>query len=148
MKVDAVFIGDKEVEEFLKEIPKKFTAQFTNQTAIRVLKKYTIAEAQRRVKMLGLYKTGTLYNSLKAWIWKKGVIAGAQKQRYSKRKVKNDAYYAYWVEHGHKDRGGNFIPARPFFRPAWNATKERVLNEISIEFWETVKRYARRKGWT
>jgi hypothetical protein len=146
MKVDAVFIGDKEIESFLKEIPKKFSNQLTINTAKEALKKWTIADAKRRVKSLGIYKTGTIYRSLKVWVWKKGVLAGAQK-KMGKKKIKNDAYYAYMVEHGHKDRAGNFIPARPFFRPAWLATKDKVVKEMQDTFWSIVEKYARRKGW-
>ena len=154
MKVDAIFTGDKEVEAFLKEIPNRLNVRFTTAAGVRALKKYTVKDAQRRIKMLGLYKTGTLYRSIKAWTWKKGAIAGAQKRIRSKRspgkytkRIKDDAYYSYWIEHGHKDRGGNFVPAKPFWRPAWEATKDKVVHEMNTEFWELIKRHARRHGW-
>ena len=147
MNVDMRFVGDKEIQDFLNQIPKKITNQLTISTAKQVLKKWTIADARRRVKAMGLYKTGTLYRSLKVWTWKKGVLAGSQRKMSTKKKIKDDAYYAYFIEHGHKDRSGNFIPARPFFRPAWNATKEKVLKEMQTTFWKVVENYARRKKW-
>lgn len=46
-------------------------------------------------------------------------------------------YYAGHVEYGHKDRGGGFVPARPFMRPAMYTVAEASMGRLagSVERW-------------
>lgn len=69
-------------------------------------------------------------------------------------------YYAGHVEFGHKDRGGGFIPARPFMRPAMytvseaskgriNGSMTRYLNSLwSLEALDFGHSYTQTEGYT
>ena len=46
-------------------------------------------------------------------------------------------YYAGHVEYGHRDRGGGFVPARPFMRPAMYAVADATMGRMT----GTVERY-------
>lgn len=46
-------------------------------------------------------------------------------------------YYGGHVEYGHRDRGGGFVPARPFMRPAMYAVADATMGNLA----RTVTRY-------
>lgn len=52
---------------------------------------------------------------------------------------KVDAYYAHWVEFGTVRSA-----AKPYMRPAWDATKETVEKKIVSEFQKLIQRYERK----
>lgn len=72
-----------------------------------------------RLKILG---TGNLVNSIKA----NPVIKNGAKtiEFYNDARNERGQYYAGHLEYGFHDRGGNFVPARPFMRPAMYAVSE------------------------
>ena len=72
-------------------------------------------------------------------------------KRYRKGKSNRDAYYARWVEYGHRERQGKdsvgppkFIPPRPFMRPAFESTKntsvDRIIEKLRVVLADAVAR--------
>lgn len=68
--------------------------------------------------------TGNLYNSIKSRIHGESVILSANA------KNSRNQYYAGHIEYGFHDRGGNFVEARPFLRPALYAVSESSKGRI------------------
>lgn len=66
--------------------------------------------------------TGNLVNSIKADIIMKEGFKTIN--FYNDAKNERGQFYAGHMEYGFHDRGGNFIPARPFMRPALYAVSE------------------------
>ena len=54
-----------------------------------------------------------------------------------------DGWYAHMIEFGHKFHG-EYIPPKPFMRPAWDGTKKKVTDYIGVAFGKEVIRYTKR----
>jgi HK97 gp10 family phage protein len=48
--------------------------------------------------------------------------------------------YAHIIEYGSKDHA-----AQPFMRPAWDAVKGQIVNEIAADIWDEIKRAIARR---
>ena len=55
------------------------------------------------------------------------------------------AFYARWVEHGHKD-GGTVVNARPFFFPAWRALRRSIKTRLGRAYSKAAKSVASSGG--
>lgn len=165
-RANVILSGDKEVENFFQEASRMFTLKFTNAVTKKALA-VTVKDAKARVKSHGFVDRGVLIRNIKSWTIRKGIMVGVYiksqrtRSKFDKKKIiaafgakgfkqfqrhewQKEPYYAYWIEFGHKDRGGNWIPGKPFWRPAWNSTKDRVLNDIKESYQTAVKLKAQR----
>lgn len=55
------------------------------------------------------------------------------------------AFYARWVEHGHKE-GGKFVAARPFFFPAWRALRRSIKTRLGRAYSKAARSVASAGG--
>jgi hypothetical protein len=51
---------------------------------------------------------------------------------------------AHLLEFGHLSRDGSFVRPFPVMRPAWDETKEKVLELFKAELWNALVKTARR----
>lgn len=77
--------------------------------------------------------SGKLYNSIKSHIHGDSVVLSANA------KNSRNQYYAGHIEYGFHDRGGNFILARPFLRPALYAVSESSKGRIAYTMKELLE---------
>lgn len=56
------------------------------------------------------------------------------------------AKYAHLVERGHIDEKGNFVPPKPFLKPAYDSTEHQALNVMSNKLAEGVTREAAKQS--
>lgn len=141
-------------------LPKSFSLTRRRNFAKKSLKIYLMAAEARAPK-----DTGNLAFSLKHKIFrnnKRMVFAGPiSKARGSRSKVKNDGFYAKFIEYGFRalafpskgERiGMGHIPAnhitkvepRPFLRPAFDATKDQVYQDLVKRVTKAVRSYQRK----
>jgi len=86
--------------------------------------------------------TGKLYNSIKARFAGDKSVELAANARNSRGQP-----YAGHIEYGFHDRGGNFIPARPFLRPALYAVSEASKGRVRSVFREILEDIWSERGY-
>lgn len=89
------------------------------------------------------HNTGKLYDSIK------GRLSTVKNVVTLKADAKNsrNQYYAGFLEYGFHDRGGNFIPARPFLRPALYAVSEASKGHITSVLKDLLERVWTEDGY-
>lgn len=86
-------------------------------------------------------KSGELYRSIKSRVKGDSVILSANA------KNSRNQYYAGHIEYGFHDRGGNFIPARPFLRPALYAVSESSKGRVASTMRELLESIWTQSGY-
>jgi HK97 gp10 family phage protein len=136
VKIGGQVFGGKELEAALKQLPKA-TGKNVLRRALRNAAKPTAAAAEA---MAPLGPTGNLRASM---------TIGPKKSRRGIKSPKTGVeiyigpsypkgFHAHLVEFGTIKTG-----ARPFMRPAWDSTKQEVLESISAELWAALAKSAR-----
>lgn len=128
MTVDQKAIDN--LEKALKDIPFHLRMKERNRIHRRAARK-VVKAAKQKLKDDDKVKTGKLLKSI-------GIITRLSQEgdvfvgpRYS---GVNQARYAHLVEFGfYHRRGKRFIPGSPFMRPAYESSKQEVINEIISE---------------
>ena len=87
--------------------------------------------------------TGALYNSIKGSLSNKENVVTLRANARNSR----GQYYAGHIEYGFHDRGGNFIPARPFLRPALYAVSESSKGRITSVLKDLLQRVWTEDGY-
>jgi HK97 gp10 family phage protein len=126
-----------------------------------------LEEAKRRVPV----KTGTIKkNLIIKRLTEKAIKGQSESYIVTVRKGKNgnegDAYYAPWVEDGHKvvgkkgkgstwkahrkametEYGTSKVGAKPFIRPAWDAVKQEAIDAMRAKMGEKIKGFLEGKA--
>lgn len=74
---------------------------------------------------------------------RKLVAAGLAEKYLAEVHVGSTDPKAHLLEFGHLDRAGGSVRAFPVMRPAWDQTKDKVLNILSAELWNALAAAAR-----
>ena len=127
------FAGAKELEKALQDLGKA-TAKNTTRRALKKSAQIVADEAQILVPV----DQGELMDSIK-------VSPKAKRNRTAKGEVEMfvgpTVYYGHFVEFGTVKQS-----AQPFMRPAWEANKQVVLDDLGENLWSEIeKSVARRK---
>lgn len=128
--------GAKELEKALKQLPKS-TSKSVLRTALRNAAKPTVNMAKATAPV---GPTGNLRSSITA----KTSLSKSQKKR--RQKVGDvEMFIGPTAPHGHLLEFGTVKMApRPFMRPAWDSTKQEVLDSIEKELWQAISKAASR----
>lgn len=129
--------GFKEMHDALGELKKSTERALLKRVATKALQPFV-----ERARMLAPVDTGYLRDS---------ILVGTKLTRDAKRRAKKDPAQGVRVFAGTAARNGvprEFgtakIPAHPFMRPAWAATKDIVLNNVERELRAGIEKTAAR----
>jgi HK97 gp10 family phage protein len=133
--------GLKELDEALKELPKKATAR----AVIRRAFLKAVAPVEAQAKALAPRRTGRLAES---------IVFGTKLSKRQRRLHRSESDVEFFVgpaalPHAHlQEFGTRHHPPRPFMRPAWDTNKMQALNTVAgflrDEIEKTRARIARR----
>lgn len=140
--------GAKELEAALLELPTRIGKGALRRSMLKMLQ-LVADDAAARVSV----KSGRL----KAKIAVKAQLSRRQRRGRAKGKGVIEAFvgatparHAHLVELGtgpRRQRNGKSVgamPARPFMRPAWEANKNRLLDEMGAAMWAEIEKAAKR----
>ena len=78
-----------------------------------------------KFSIINYHRTGRLVNSIHA------TVENSKIHFYNNAQNSRGEYYAGHIEYGFHDRGGGFVPARPFMRPALYAVSESSKGRLT-----------------
>lgn len=136
-KIRGELIGAKELEQALKQLPKS-TAKGVLRRALSNAAKPTVDAAKSLVPR---GKTGNLQASIEI-----STRLKASQKKGGRPQGIEMFIGATWPKgaHAHLVEFGTVkTSARPFMRPAWDSTKEKVLDSIQAEIWKSLAKSAR-----
>lgn len=126
--------GAKELDKAFKQLPRA-TAKSVLRRALKKAAKPTAVAAE---SLAPLGPTGNLRASIEVSPRLK------KSQRRGGRPEGVELYIGSTAPHAHLLEFGTVnMPAHPFLRPAWDSTKQRVLDAIESEIWESLSKAAR-----
>lgn len=156
MADEVKIVGMRELYEALStKIPRNMEAKVL-QKALAAGTAVTLKQARRNAPK----DTGVLRRALFAKRSRFGQsptmevrIIGVRKGKKAQ-KNNRDAYYARWIEYGHRARTSKrfpgppvFVPAQPFLRPAFESTKNQALQAILAKLPDAIEDAKRKSGW-
>lgn len=142
--------GHKELMEAFAELPKSLTNQ-----VIRDTMKKAVQPVAAAAKALVARDEQDLMKSITVGT----VLSKSQRRKYGKTgdivvyvgPSQPRGSHGHLVEFGTRPRfhkkTGKFVgimPAKPFMRPAWDATRDKIPETIGQEIWDVLKKVARR----
>lgn len=123
--------GAKELEAVIRRLPNKVRGRVLRSGAMAGARE--VREAARQAAPVG--ETATLRDSIAARTQKTGARNGITIRVGPTRA----GFYGLFQEFG-----TSWLPARPWFRPAWEASKGRALNRIGKMLGPAIERAAKR----
>ncbi len=136
-KVQGIVYGQKQVEDALKQLSKA-TGKSVLRRALKESSKPTV-EAARRLVPVG---DGNLRDSIIA----NSKLSASQAAKTLRRGAVRLYVGTSWPKgaHGHlQEFGTAHHGSQPFLRPAWDATKQKVLDSIEGEIWRSLAKSAK-----
>lgn len=137
MKIQGAILGGKELENALKQLPKA-TGKSVLRRALRNAAKPTALVAE---SLAPRGPTGNLQASIE-------ITTRLKKSQQRGGKFPGVEVYVGAStptgSHAHLIEFGTVkMAAQPFLRPAWDSTKQKVLDAISDEIWKALRKSAR-----
>lgn len=130
MKIDMELKGIDEILDSLNELPKAASVAVMRKAAVKALAPF-VAVAQD----LAPRKSGNLSDSVE-------VTTKIKKSQRTRRDAEVTVYAGPAGKqgaHGHLiEFGTSKMPAHPFVRPAWERTKELVVENFNREIWDAL----------
>jgi len=141
--------GVGELKQLLQLLPKNVAKNVLRgavNAGATVIRKEIVARAPRdtgTLKRAVFQKQIRELSSETNQVFYVGVRKGKKYQavKRGKKTVDQDAFYASWVEYGHMAANGVQVPAHPFVRPAYEATKDQAMQTIRDYLAEHLARF-------
>ena len=133
MRVSIKLKGAAELERKFRAMPNKIAGRVLKRVAeagAEEIRKETAARAPVRTSKLAQSIVSVVVEAARDLV-EMGIGPG------------KEAFYGLFVEFGHSGRGGQHVPAHPFLRPAFEASRKRAVKVMQDRFREALLREAR-----